>query len=378
MKRRLIELTAFLLVVGFLGVIVVASGVVPVKASSGHWPITRALLSFAMRRSVETHAARIEVPDLSDDGLVLRGAGQYDRACQPCHGAPGERPSVVLQELTPVPPYLPDAITLWEPAELFEIVKHGVKMTGMPAWPALQRDDEVWAMVAFLTLLPDMEAEKYRELAWGAASDTAEALGAERMAGVPAQVAATCAQCHGPHGLGRGEGAFPRIAGQSAAYLAATIEAYADADRHSGLMQPVSAALDTGTIAALARHYAAATPDGGAHQDDGTHPDSALLARGKEIAVRGIPERKIPTCTECHGPGVGPRNPFYPALAGQYADYLELQLRLFREERRGGTVYAKIMSKVVHALEEDDARAVALWYASLAWGGSAGPPRSPE
>jgi hypothetical protein len=55
----------------------------------------------------------------------------------------------------------------YTPEQLFSIVKHGIKFTGMPAWPVQQRDDEVWAMVAFLRRLPDLDAAGYRRLAYG-------------------------------------------------------------------------------------------------------------------------------------------------------------------------------------------------------------------
>ena len=74
--------------------------------------------------------------------------------------------------MTPPPPFLPEKVPQWQPHELFWIVRHGVKFTGMPAWPALGRTDEVWAMVAFLRRLPEMEPEAYRALATG---DPAEA-----------------------------------------------------------------------------------------------------------------------------------------------------------------------------------------------------------
>jgi mono/diheme cytochrome c family protein len=52
--------------------------------------------------------------------------------------------------MLPQPPDLADVVGEWNNAQLFRIVKHGVRFTGMPAWPMQDRDDEVWAMVAFL------------------------------------------------------------------------------------------------------------------------------------------------------------------------------------------------------------------------------------
>lgn len=64
-------------VAGFIGVVVLISGVMPIKASSGHWRVTRWFLDFAMQRSVATHSVTIEAPLLSDPMLVQKGAGAY-------------------------------------------------------------------------------------------------------------------------------------------------------------------------------------------------------------------------------------------------------------------------------------------------------------
>jgi hypothetical protein len=72
--------------------------------------------------------------------------------------------------MLPSPPDLSTAVRDWRDRELFWIVKHGIKYTGMPAWVAAQRDDEVWAIVAFLRRLPTLDAAGYRELALGGLS----------------------------------------------------------------------------------------------------------------------------------------------------------------------------------------------------------------
>jgi cytochrome c553 len=96
------------------------------------------------------------------------------------------------------------------------------------------------------------------------------------------------------------------------------------------------------------------------------HQDTALaIERGKAIASRGIPSQRVPSCVDCHGPGAPRRNPLYPELAGQYADYLVLQLRLFKQEHRGGTAYAHLMRPVATRLTLEQMHDVALYYASL-------------
>src|SRR5262249_42518674 len=53
--------------------------------------------------------------------------------------------------------------TRYTEAELFWIIKHGIKMTGMPAW-ADHSDEELWATVAFIKKLPGMTPEEYAKL----------------------------------------------------------------------------------------------------------------------------------------------------------------------------------------------------------------------
>jgi mono/diheme cytochrome c family protein len=110
-----------------------------------------------MRNSVSACAvATGDVPPLDDPGLLPGAAGHFETACAVCHASPAQpRPDSVLAMLPP-PPDLKVVVPEWSDAELFEIVKHGVRFTGMPAWPVQSRDDELWSMVAFLRKLPDM------------------------------------------------------------------------------------------------------------------------------------------------------------------------------------------------------------------------------
>lgn len=381
MKRFLIRLAILATGLGMVGAGVVAAGLVPVAASSGHWAITSWVLHFTMRRSVATRSLGIETPDLESAALVAQGAGHYETGCAPCHGAPGEPRSAVVRHMTPAPPRLEDRIPTWELAELFWIVKHGVKFSAMPAWPARARDDEVWAMVAFLDDLPVLTPEDYRRLSRGNAGGAARLTALEGTPSVdaagdrpppgtpPAALLENCARCHGEDGGGRGIGAIPMLAGQSADYLAASLQAYADGDRHSGMMQPVAAGLEAGTIRAVAEWYAAQPPtENGGRAGPGSPaispPDPDAMDRGRAIAAEGLPGQGVPACRSCHGASDPPRPAPYPDLAGQYRDYLATQLRLFAEGRRGGTPYAHIMESIAGRLTAEQRADVAAYYAA--------------
>ncbi|QOR40749.1 c-type cytochrome [Billgrantia diversa] len=361
------------------GVLVVWSGLVPISASSGHWPVTRWFLHFAMRNAVETRASGIKAPALSDPALVLKGAGHYATGCMPCHGAPGKPQSLIVQQMTPKPPLLSQRVHEWTPEQLFWIVKHGVKFTAMPAWVSLQREDEIWAVVAFLQELPRLSPERYEHLAYGERDDAdaggEAATGSLRALGEPlGPLVAHCTRCHGADGRGRGSGAFPKLAGQSETYLWTSLLAYAEGERNSGIMQPIAAELSETEMRTLAAHYAGqenAASQPASHQANADEPaaataDSASIARGRDIARRGVPGQGVPSCVDCHGPRSGPSNPHYPRLAGQYADYLALQLSLFKSETRGGTPYVRIMHSAAKGLNETQIRDLANYYSSLA------------
>src|SRR5690606_4676304 len=223
----------------------VSAGLVPIAASEGHWPVTRWLLQFAMHRSVATSALDVPAPPpLDDPALVLKGAGHYATNCLPCHGAPGRPRPPLVRQMLPQPPTLSAKVVALSPEELFRVVKHGIKYTAMPGWVARERDDEVWAMVAFLKRLPDLDAAQFESLAYGDRAGMRGAGNGLVSLEAPGQdVLANCVRCHGSDGAGRGNGAYPRLAGQREDYLRASLQAYASGERRSGIMQPAAAGL---------------------------------------------------------------------------------------------------------------------------------------
>jgi cytochrome c553 len=351
-----------LALLGMLGGLVMLSGIVPIKASSRHWAITAWLLEFSKQRSVSTHTLGINAPPLDDPRMVVVGGAYYEIGCRPCHGSPELRQPRIAARMTPPPVYLPPRIAKRAAEELFYVIKHGIKFTGMPGWPAPGRDDEVWTMVAFLKRLPFLNAAEYARVTRAESADDAvgaplRALAAKSVATRRA-VAENCSRCHGTDGMGR-DGASPVIAGQRAAYIFASLHAYGRGRRHSGMMEPIAAGLSAQTMSELGHFYAGLAPTARAARSN-----SAAIARGRAIALGGLPQKKVPPCAECHGPGERRRNPFYPDLAGQHGDYLLLQLQLFKAGKRGGTAYAHLMQHVAPHLSEAQMRDVAAYYSS--------------
>jgi cytochrome c553 len=179
----------------------------------------------------------------------------------------------------------------------------------------------------------------------------------------PDEVFASCVRCHGATGHGRGNAAFPKLAGQKPEYLYRALRAYASSQRNSGIMEPIAAGLDDAQWRSLADYYAA-LPGGAAPSDEDAA--AATIERGRAIATFGIPEKDVPSCGDCHGPEGPRRNAAYPLLAGQYADYLVVQLEQFAAGHRGGSEYAHLMQRVAPRLSRAEMEAVAAYYAQAA------------
>jgi cytochrome c553 len=373
MKRWARSLAVLLALLAIGGFCVAAAGLVPLAASSGHFAMTEWFLQFTKQRSVATHSLWVEPPEQGGPAQVLLGAAHFETGCRPCHGAPDlPRQPRVAQLMLPPPPNLSLRAPEYDRAELFYIVKHGIKLTGMPAWPAPHRDDEIAAVVSFLQALPGIGADEYRRLvrgdansqAWGnAPTPPLEDMPAP--SGPPRAVLASCGRCHGADGNGRSSAAFPKLAGQNHEYLVNALEAYATAARQSGVMQPHAAPLAADEVRELAAYYSRLPLRPRVAADAGANADPAAIDRGREIASRGVPDRRVPSCQDCHGPGPGRRTGAAPVLAGQYLDYLDLQLGLFAQRTRGGSAYAHLMDEVAPRLTRDQRRDVAAYYASL-------------
>jgi len=176
---------------------------------------------------------------------------------------------------------------------------------------------------------------------------------------------ASCARCHGLDGVGRESGAFPRLDIHRQEYLERALEEYASGERPSGIMQAHAAALDGEGRERLAAHYAAGASAGAVSSETPLAQDAESPEPGRSIAIEGIIERQIPACASCHGLEEGPENALYPALRGQYAEFTQLQLALWKEGKRGNSAYSAIMAPIAARLTPEESDAVARFYESL-------------
>ena len=204
--HRHLPSTAFVLLVLFVlaafGGAFLYAGVYNIGADEPHSKLVYNTLDKFRERAIAHHARNIVPPaDLSDPKRLATGAGLYSEMCTGCHLGPGVEKSEMSQGLYPPAPELARGIN-HTPAEMFWIIKHGVKLSAMPAWGKTHNDDLIWDMVAFARALPKMSPEQYQ-----AALASAPADHDEMMKAMPGMA--------GMSGMKSGEAAKPTPAGHS-------------------------------------------------------------------------------------------------------------------------------------------------------------------
>jgi cytochrome c553 len=166
-----------------------------------------------------------------------------------------------------------------------------------------------------------------------------------------------CAACHGDEGRSNAP-VFPRLAGQMPLYMIAQLRDFRAQTRAEtdwqAYMWGISALLDDETIAGLAAYYAEQKPA------PGKAGIAKLVEAGRKIYEEGIPAREVRACASCHGENAEGASVF-PRLAGQRAEYVVRQLKVFRTRLRPHGV---IMANESRNLTDEELRALAQYVQS--------------
>jgi mono/diheme cytochrome c family protein len=164
MKKVIITILAVVLVEIIVLIIGAYSGIPDVAATKPEGKMMKWFLSTTKDYSIGARAKNITAPPLEDSALVAMGFDHYNDMCVTCHGAPGKSVDEFARGLNPHAPNLARSTRDMEPAEMFVVVKDGIKMTGMPGFASTHSDSEVWAIVAFLKHLQTLTPETYKAL----------------------------------------------------------------------------------------------------------------------------------------------------------------------------------------------------------------------
>jgi mono/diheme cytochrome c family protein len=164
--RFLALIGALAIIVGIGAAVFFLGGFYNVAATAEDPGIVKWALIQTRTASINRHATDRPPANINDAQIVQAGAKAFDKhGCANCHGAPGVPWLKYSEGLNPDPPDLKKVVDQITPAQLFWVVKNGINMTGMPSFQlAGAKDEEIWAIVAFIKKLPTVSETDYK--AW--------------------------------------------------------------------------------------------------------------------------------------------------------------------------------------------------------------------
>lgn len=90
----------------------------------------------------------------NDANSVTIGGMQFRSECASCHGTEGTTPTDVGQWMYPRTLDLSSPeVQHWTDAELFWIIKNGIRLSGMPGFGKIHTDDQIWHLVHYVRSL---------------------------------------------------------------------------------------------------------------------------------------------------------------------------------------------------------------------------------
>ena len=176
-------------------------------------------------------------------------------------------------------------------------------------------------------------------------------------------VALSCAACHGEGGVSQSD-LFPTLAGMNSAAIYKQLDDFRSSKRLFGAMNAIASVLSEQDSADVAA-YLSRRPNGLAVAGEGL-PESGRSLRQRNPGIRlvfaGDPQREIPPCAACHGPGAQKLGA--PSLRGQHAAYIERQLAAFAQDMRQNDINEQ-MRVIAHDLTHDEMHALAVYYGAV-------------
>ena len=162
--KLLTAIGALAIIVAVAAPIYFFGGFFSVAATEPHFNIVGWALERVRMASISHHATDTPPVSLDDPAVVQAGAKAFsERGCVTCHGGPGAAWAKFSEALNPSPPDLAEVAKARTPAEIFWVVKHGLKFTGMPGFAAIDvKDKEIWEIAAFVKNWPNVSVAYFK------------------------------------------------------------------------------------------------------------------------------------------------------------------------------------------------------------------------
>lgn len=171
--------------------------------------------------------------------------------------------------------------------------------------------------------------------------------------------AAVCAACHGANGISAVD-MYPNLAGQHADYIAKQLKAFKSGERKDPVMAPMAMGLSDQDMADLGAYFQdinkgeSAASTGGDTSATVAAPAAAptIVAdalAGKALYQNGDKARGITACVDCHGKDGESLVHINPNLAKQHPEYIEKQLKDFKNATRANASMNQVSANLSEA-----------------------------
>ena len=138
-------------------IVAAKTGNIPANADAQPTRIERIIAGTARKAYIAANAPHDPNPVAITDDNLIAGMKIYTMNCAECHGGLDRKPSPIGRALYPGAPNLIDHPVDDDPEyETFFVTKHGIRLSGMPAWTGVLTDDDMWKVTAFLKRMPDL------------------------------------------------------------------------------------------------------------------------------------------------------------------------------------------------------------------------------
>jgi mono/diheme cytochrome c family protein len=163
MKKILLGAVLTLALLLLSGLAVTMLGLLPVSADGAHSRLEGRIMPTVLHAAIVRHTSGETNPVALNEDNLKAGVDTYKAMCARCHSTPEGKPSIYGQSFYPPAPQLSKEMSQYTDSQLFWVIKHGIRNTGMPAWGSMLSDEEIWQLVSLLRnsqdLPPSVEAQ---------------------------------------------------------------------------------------------------------------------------------------------------------------------------------------------------------------------------
>lgn len=144
-------------IIGILvvGIFYLRLGFAEVRGDVPPSTLEASLMRMAVHASVRRHAPAITNPIAPTNENLIAGGKMYLNQCAGCHGSPG-KVRTDANALNPPAPALAEVGTEYSEAQIFWVVKHGIRRSGMFANGIWESDDKLWTLAGYIKRIKNL------------------------------------------------------------------------------------------------------------------------------------------------------------------------------------------------------------------------------